>query len=546
MRVTGVRIAKHVTFCAALTAAPMFAANCESLASLKLPSTTITAAKTVAAGAFALTPGILPAPPGLGGPNLKTLPTFCRVEGVIQPSSDSHIEFEVWLPAAGWNRKYEGAGNGGFAGTINYGDLAQALIAGYATSSTDTGHKGNAAEATWALGHPEKVVDFGYRAIHETAEKSKAVIRAFYGEGPQHSYFSSCSNGGRQALMEAQRYPADYDGLIAGAPAANWTRIMAGFTWDEQSLEADSASYIPAGKFAAIEKATVAACDALDGVRDGVIDDPRRCHFDPAVLLCKGAESAACLTQPQAAALKKIYAGPRNSKGEPVYPGFQPGGEAGGAASILGWAAWFSGSAPGTSAQHAFATQNGTNIYQNAAWDYRKANFDQDIRTADETMGARLNAIDPNLKALENRGGKLILFHGWSDPALVPTATVNYYENVAAKVGQKDAAGFVRLYMVPGMNHCALGPGPSSFGALPRAGETDPNFSMFAALERWVEQGAAPDKIVATRFKTDGDPSSGVARTRPLCPYPQVARYKGSGSTDEAANFACVAGNDGK
>jgi len=537
-----IRIAQRLFFCAALAAAPMFAATCESLASLKLPSATITAAQTVAPGTFTLPPG---AP--LGGPGssaiFKAMPAFCRVQGVIQPSGDSHIEFEVWLPAAAWNRKFEGVGNGGFAGSINYADLAQAVIAGYATSSTDTGHKGGATDAMWALGHPEKIVDFGYRAIHETAERSKEVIRAFYGEGPRHSYFSSCSNGGRQALMEAQRYAADYDGLIAGAPAAYWTRIMAGFTWDEQSLEADTASYIPANKFPAIEKAALAACDALDGVKDGVIDDPRKCHFDPVALLCKGAESDACLTQQQNAALKKIYTGPRNSRGDQVYPGFQPGGESGGGG--LGWAAWFSGPAPGKSVQHAFATQNGANmIYQNAAWDYRTANFDKDLKIAEDTMGARLNAIDPNLKALKDRGGKLILYHGWSDPALVPTATVNYYENVMAKMGQKDAAGFVRLYMVPGMNHCALGPGPNSFGVLPRAGETDPNFSMFAALERWVEKGAAPDKIIATKYKMDGDPTSGVARTRPLCPYPQVARYKGSGSTDEAANFACVV-NDG-
>ena len=529
----------RVLVCATFLAAPGFGATCENLASLKLPSTTITAAQSIAAGAFALPPGTPPSPPGLGPSGLfKAMPAFCRVTGVIQPSTDSHIEFEVWLPSAGWNHKLEGAGNGGFAGSINYTDLAQALIAGYATSSTDTGHKGGATDATWALGHPEKIIDFGYRAIHETAEKSKSVIRAFYGEAPQHSYFSSCSNGGRQALMEAQRYAADYDGLIAGAPAANWTRIMAGFTWDEQSAEADPASYIPAGKFAAVDSAVLAACDALDGVKDGVLDDPRKCHFDPAALLCKGADSAACLTQPQVAALKKIYAGPRNSKGEQVYPGFEPGGQSG--SGFLGWAAWFSGLKPGTSAQYAFATQAGAYmIYQNAAWDYRAANFDKDLKIAEDTMGARLNAIDPNLKALKDRGGKLMIYHGWSDPALVPTATVNYYENVVAKMGPKDTAGFVRLYMVPGMNHCAAGPGPNSFGSGP-ARSVDPDFSMFAALERWVEIGTAPDKIIATKYKMDGNPASGVSRTRPLCPYPQVARYKGSGSADEAANFACV------
>jgi hypothetical protein len=507
------------------------AATCESLAGLKLPDTTITSAQTVAAGAFTLP---VEPQPNTSAFAFNTLPAFCRVQGVIQPSSDSHIEFEVWLPASGWNGKFEGVGNGGFAGSISYAALGNAVIAGYAASSTDTGHKGIGTNATWALGHPEKITDYGYRAIHETAEKSKVVIRAFYGEGPQHSYFSSCSNGGRQALMEAQRYPADYDGLLAGAPAANNTRIVAGFTWDVQSLEADPASYIPADRFPAIEKAALAACDALDGVKDGVIDDPRKCHFDPAVLLCQGAESANCLTQPQVVALKKIYAGPRNSKGEQVYPGYQPGGES-------GWPPWFAGSGPGKSLQYAFTTQGDPYIiYQNAALDYRTVNFDKDLKTSEDAMGARLNAIDPNLKALKDRGGKLILYHGWSDPALVPTATVNYYENVVTKIGQKETADFVRLYMVPGMSHCAGGPGPNSFGASPRLG-ADPDFSMFAALERWVEKGVAPDKIIATKYNIDGSPASGVVRTRPLCPYPEVAKYTGSGSTDEAANFVCKA-----
>jgi hypothetical protein len=515
---------------------PANAATCESLADLKLPNTTITSAQTVAAGTFTLPTGSRPQATFFSAA-FNMLPAFCRVQGVIQPSTDSHIEFEVWLPSSGWNGKFKGVGNGGFAGSINYGELAQAVIAGYAASSTDTGHKGGDTDARWALGHPEKIVDYGYRAIHETAENSKAVIHAFYGEGPQHSYFGSCSNGGRQALMEAQRYAADYNGLIAGAPAANFTRIAAGFTWDVQSLEADPASYIPADRFPAIEKAVLAACDALDGVNDGVIDDPRKCHFDPAMLLCQGAETASCLTQPQVAALRKIYAGPRNSEGEQVYPGYQPGGESGGGA--LGWAAWFSGSAPGKSAQYAFSTQGDAYmIYQNAALDYRTVNFDKDLKAGEDAMGARLNAIDPDLTALKDRGGKLILYHGWSDPALVPTATVNYYENVVAKMGQKQTAGFVRLYMVPGMNHCALGPGPNSFGAAPERG-ADPNFSMFAALERWVEKGVAPDKIIATKYKIDGNPASGVVRTRPLCPYPQVAQYTGSGSTDEAANFVC-------
>src|SRR5579859_1652705 len=289
-----------------LLAAPLAAATCDSLAALKLADATITSAKIIAAGAFNLPANVPPSP--FGTASFKQLPAFCRVEGVIQPSTDSHIEFEVWLPASGWNGKIHGEGNGGFAGSINYTALADSVMSGYASSSTDTGHKGDATDARWALGHTEKIVDFGYRAVHETADKTKAIVRAFYVDNAKHSYFSSCSNGGRQALMEAQRFPADYDGIIAGAPAASFTHIVASFTWDLQAAELDPASYIPASKYAAIDTAIVGACDARDGVQDGVIDDPTKCDFKPATMLCNGPETAACLTQPQVTALEKIYA----------------------------------------------------------------------------------------------------------------------------------------------------------------------------------------------------------------------------------------------
>ena len=268
---------------------PALAATCEDLAKLTLPDTTITTAQSMPAGSFT--------PPD--GHALPNLPAFCRVAGVIKPSGDSNIQFEVWLPASGWNKKFQGIGNGGFAGAISYSGLGGAVTHGYATASTDTGHRGDGTDASWALGHPEKIMDFGYRAIHETADKAKGVIRAFYGEGPRRSYFSSCSNGGRQALMEAQRFPADYDGIIAGAPANFWTHLLIGAAWDVKATLTQPGAYISAVKLPAIEKAALAACDALDGVKDGVIEDPTRCHFDPDTLLCKGPESDACLTAPQ-------------------------------------------------------------------------------------------------------------------------------------------------------------------------------------------------------------------------------------------------------
>jgi hypothetical protein len=262
-------------------------------------------------------------------------------------------------------------------------------------------------------------------------------------------------------------------------------------------------------------------------LKDGVIDDPRKCHFDPGTLLCKGAESDSCLTQPQVVALKKIYAGPRTSRGEQIYPGYMPGGETGPG----GWTRFITGASPVTSVDRALGTQTLAYLaFQNPNWDYRTFNLDRDAKIADDAVGQKLNATDPNLKVFKKRNGKLILYHGWSDPVLAPTNTIDYYQSVVSKMGRKDADSFARLYMVPGMQHCGGGAGPNSFGG-----------AMTAALERWVEEGSAPDKIIATKYKVDGNPASGVARTRPLCPYPQVAHYSGSGSIDDAANFACQA-----
>jgi hypothetical protein len=334
------------------------AQTCEKLAELKLANTTITAAQPVGAGAFTPAAGSAAA--------FKELRAFCRVTGTIKPTTDSDIRFEVWMPSSGWNGKFQGIGNGGFAGSISYGGLAGAIARGYAAASTDTGH--TVPDASWALGHPEKITDYGHRAIHEMTEKAKSIISSFYGNGPKHSYFASCSNGGRQALMEAQRYPSDYDGLIAGAPANYFTHILTGFAFNLQATLIDPASYIPATKLKAIEAAALAACDARDGVTDSVIDDPTKCSFDPSVLLCKGSESDQCLTEKQVTALKQIYAGPRNSKGEQIIPGFLPGGETGPG----GWGSWITGTAPSRgAAQFFFSTQAFANmVHDNPTWDF--------------------------------------------------------------------------------------------------------------------------------------------------------------------------------
>jgi feruloyl esterase len=379
-------------------------------------------------------------------------------------------------------------------------------------------------------------VDYGHRAIHEMTEKAKLIIKAFYGEGPKRSYFASCSNGGRQGLMEAQRYPNDYDGIIAGAPANAFTQILTGFAWNMQITLGDPESYIPARKLKAIEAAGLAACDARDGVTDGVLDDPTKCDFDPSVLLCKGAETDECLTEKQVAALKKIYAGPRNAKGQQIIPGFTPGAETGSG----GWTGWITGATPNAAAQFFFSTQAFKNmVYDDPKWDFKTFDLERDGKLANEKLGLVLNATDPNLKAFSARGGKLIMYHGWNDAALPPMNTINYYQNVVAKLGQRQANSFMRLYMAPGVQHCAGGPGPDTFGQMVTAAQSNPEHDLTLALERWVEQGVAPDQIIATK-RQNANPQSPALRTRPLCPYPKIARYKGSGSTDDAANFNCV------
>ena len=505
-----------------LLAAAMSAAAfgaCPDLASQNLPHTTIQSSEMVTSGELTL--------PGVSTP-IKMLPKFCRVTGTLRPSSDSDIKFEVWLPdEADWNARYLGAGNGGFAGTINYSGITSAVARGYATASTDTGHSTPgffAIDASWANGHPEKLLDYGHRAIHETTVVAKALIKAYYKKPLAHSYFSSCSNGGRQALMEVQRYPRDFDGVISGAPANHFTHIASEFVSITQAL---TNAYIPSAKLPAIEAAIVNACDASDGVKDGVLNDPRKCKFDPKSMVCQGEESASCLTAPQADTLKKIYSGTRDM------PGYEPGGETG----LAGWGLWITGASVSKSAQFQFGTQLFAHmVYGNKDWDYKTFDFDRDTKAADQKVGPILNAIDTNLKPFVKHGGKLILYHGWCDAALPPRNTIAYYEAVRAKMGARQADAFLRLYMLPGVQHCGGGPGPNHMGEFDK--EPDATSNMLLALEHWVESGVAPSGLTAVRYK-GSRPASGIERNRPICAYPQVAQYKGSGSTDEAVNFEC-------
>lgn len=502
--------------------------SCANLASLKLAQTSITSVNEIEAGSFRPR-----------DPHFQSLPRFCRVAGVIEPSSDSKIRFEVWLPSAGWNGNFDGAGNGGFAGSIQYGSLADAVQNGFAAASTDTGHEAGDTNATWALGHPQKIIDFGYRAIHLMTVDAKAITGAYYGVPPHESYFASCSNGGRQALMEAQRFPRDYNGIIAGAPANYWTHLLAGAIWLSQAMYDNPASYIPASKLPAISRGVLAACDSRDGVKDGVLNDPIQCHFNPATLLCRNGDNDDCLTAPQIETLKKIYGGAVDSSGKRIFPGYLPGAELGG----NGWATWITGPAPEKGLQFIFGTQFFSNmVFNKPEWDFRTFNFNSDVRLIDAKFAPILNATNPDLSAFKAHGGKLILYHGWDDPAIPAPNTVNYYESVIAKMGRPAVEQFTRLYMVPGMQHCGGGPGATAFGASVAGAKLPPEVSIFAGLEGWVERGVPPAKIIAAKHSKPADSASGVEMTRPLCPYPEMAKYLGHGDTNRAASFACARG----
>jgi feruloyl esterase len=505
MRISNIAVAL-ATIGALTVASPASAASCESLRSVALPNVAITQATVVAAGQFTLQGrGAVP-------PAMAKLPEFCRVAATLTPSKDSDIKIEVWMPSQGWNGKFIGVGNGGWAGNISYPALAESLARGYAVASTDTGHTGNAGDASFALGHPDKLIDFGYRAVHEMTAAAKALVRAFYDTAPRFSYFNGCSTGGKQGLTEAQRFPADYDGIIAGAPANNWTRLMTGLLWAGRATLSDPASRIPPEKFAVLNRAVLNACDARDGVTDGVLENPQSCAFDPKTVACTGGgEGANCLTAAQVEAAQKIYGSATNPRtGEALFPGLPPGSE-------LGWGPAAGGPAPFPIPDSHFKYI----VFEDPTWDFRTFDFDRDFARADKIDGGTLTAADPDLSAFAARGGKLLMFHGWNDQLITAQNSVNYYESVRARLGARTDAT-LRLFMAPGMAHCTGGPGPNQADWL-------------TALEQWVERGAAPTRIVASRS------ANGVVdRTRPLCAYPQMARYSGKGSTDEAANFTCV------
>jgi feruloyl esterase len=488
------------------------AAACERLAALSLPETTIVTAEPVSAGSFT--------PPGSTN-TMTGLPPFCRVAGAIAPTRESHILFEVWMPLEKWNGKLAGVGNGGWAGTISFGALGDQLRRGYAAASTNTGHEAvpGMNMARFAHEKPEQLIDFAYRAHHETAVRAKRLVQELYGKPAERAYFIGCSSGGYEGLMAAQRFPSDYDGIVAGAPANNWTRLMAGDFDGVLAVLQDPASHLPPPALGLLHRGALAACDSGDGVADGVIEDPRRCRFDPGTLACAADQaSPACLTKPQVEAARRVYRGLVDPKtGTQLYPGLAPGSEP----------FW-----PHRDRANPFPiplSHYKWLVFADPDWDWRSFDFsDPEDYAAHVKAEARLapilNATSPDLKAFRQRGGKLLQWHGWNDQLISPQNSIDYYHSVLKFFGSAaEVDGFYRLFMAPGMAHCSGGTGPNSF-------------DMQAALEQWVERGSAPDQIVATR-STNGI----VDRIRPLCRFPATAEYNGRGDINDAANFTCRA-----
>jgi feruloyl esterase len=518
-------------------------AACERLASLSLPNTVITLAQVVNAGGFTVpansagrggggssalagTLGPVPAVPGRvtantaglglgyngrrGIPPFNSLPAFCRVVATLKPSVSSDIQMEMWMPISGWNGHFRGTSPNGLGGVLNYNAMAVGLSDGFAIASTDTGHQGG--DTAW-MQIPDKVTDFAGRAMHETTVVGKALSAAYYGIPPTYSYMIECGGGSAAALHEVQKYPADYNGIVVGGHAAHLTRQIFGQLWLWMATHSNEVTVRPAAKLPVIHDAVLAKCDMLDGVKDGLLENPTRCAFDPEEIACRSGDRPNCLTKPQVEAVRKIYRGPTNPRtNEKIWSPLYPGSE-------LDWSFFTETPSPIGIATSTLRDA----ILKDPSWDYRTTpiDFDRHVALADRSDIARVNASNPDISDYVRHGGKLILSGGWNN-ALVPAgAVLDYYKSVRAKIGDENTQRAVRLYMVPGMIECNGGPGTDTF-------------DMLAVMRRWVERDQPPNEVIASRLEYGK-----VVRTRPLCPYPQMATYQGRGSTDDARNFVC-------
>jgi Tannase and feruloyl esterase len=494
---------------------------------IRIENVGVTAAARQAPGSFTA--------PGSRTP-LTGLTGFCRVQARVTTSNDSLVNFEVWIPDA-WNGKLVVTGNGGYSNVPSYRDMAYALSQGYAAVGGDTGHQTPTPDdLQWGAGHRERIVDWGTRSIHAITAPAQRIVTALTGSAPRRAYYDGCSTGGHQAYAEIQNYPQDFDGVIAGAPGNNRVRLNAAYLWQFLSNHSDDGREIlTAAKLPMITKAVVAACDKNDGVADGVVDDPRSCQFDPASLTCRDQDSSECLTKPQVAALAKMYAGATNPRsGERIYPGWPKSSEA------LTTAA---DGRPGSGWNQYWGTSDPMRVnfwrlwvFNNPQWDPRTFDFDRDIALADGQVGKLVDQKNTDLSAFKAHGAVAVVYQGWQDPVVNAIDTIAYYERVRTQQGsQEETDRFFRLFMVPGMGHCGGGTGTTTFGNQGGQSPTiDADHDLLSALDRWVEERRAPERIIASRVE-----GGRVTRTRPLCAYPKRAVYLGTGSTDDAANFVC-------
>lgn len=460
------------------------------------------------------------------------VPVHCRVRGVLRPGARSDVRFEVWLPERDWNGRFEMSGNGGYAGQLPLWSLAGSLRRGSVAAASDTGHRGTFTDPLtqeWAK-NPDAVLDFGYRSIPVTAAAARRITRAYYGRSARYAYFESCSNGGRMALMAAQRYPALFDGILAGAPAANWLRLMNMAGQSQQRFEREPAARPTAAALATVQVAQLAACDATDGVQDGLVSQPAQCAFAPATLTCgAGAAADGCLSEAQADSFRLLFGETLAGRRYPT--AFAPG------TASAGWLGWIIGG-PEPAAHADFALRFYRDfVHRDPNWTLRDLDPERDLALSRQRIGAIFDALAPDLRPFFRHGGKLILYHGWLDPAIPARDSIDYYEDVARTVGARTRDRASRLYLVPGMGHCSGGPGFVNFG-VDEWNYTPPGTpasDLRSALRAWVEHGQAPAAIVAARAAQEGRP----AGTRPLCPYPQVAHWDGHGDPNDAGSFSC-------
>ena len=493
--------------------------TCARMASMAITNGEVTSAVLVRAGGFDAPATPFGPPPGVLAATFRAMPDFCRVKATLRPSGDSDIKVEVWLPARGWNGKFVGIGNGIWAGSLSYFQMSAPLARGYAVAATDTGHVGSGLSADFAVGHPEKLIDFGYRAVHLMAVTAKQAATRFYGTKPRLSFWDSCSTGGRQGLMAAHRYPEDFDAISAMAPANPWSSLMTQTMWTGWMTARTPQARMTMPKLASLHQAVLARCDARDGLKDGIVSDPAACRFDPAVLQCSKGDADSCLTAPQVAAMRGIYGGVRSRDGKLLLPGFTPGSEMQPMALI------------GNPEPFPVAATHFKLLVHadNPAWDWRAMDYGSELLAARKFDGARIDVPYDGLSAFFARGGKLLLSHGWNDGLIPPANTLAFYNGLKRSIPARQAQDQLRLFMVPGMDHCSGGEGASAFDTL-------------GTLENWVSTGAPPAKIVAAKLSPPmpGAPAS-APLTRPLCPYPAVARHDGKGDPGLAASFLCTA-----